>query len=98
MSEENSSSTELPVQNKLKKMLKMALPHVGLAVFLFLYLLLGAYAFYYQEYDADKKIQSTKLNLIRQRYKNIEKEVKTLIGDERKYEEYKPKLLKHLSG
>ncbi|CAL2029663.1 unnamed protein product [Caenorhabditis brenneri] len=96
--EENSSSTELPVQNKLKKMLKMALPHVGLAVFLFLYLLLGAYAFYYQEYDADKKIQMTKLNLIRQRYKKIENEVKNLIGDEKKYEEYKPKLLKHLSG
>ncbi|CAP24849.1 Protein CBR-TWK-47 [Caenorhabditis briggsae] len=75
--EENSSSSELPVQNKLKKMLKMALPHVGLAVFLFLYLLLGAYAFYYQEYDADKKIQMTKLHLIRQRYRKIENETTT---------------------
>lgn len=79
-------------------MLKMALPHVGLAVFLFLYLLIGAYAFYYQEYDADKKIQMTKLNLIRQRYKQIENEVKVFIGNDKKYEEYKPKLLKHLSG
>ncbi|CAO4360825.1 unnamed protein product [Caenorhabditis nigoni] len=96
--EENSSSSELPVQNKLKKMLKMALPHVGLAVFLFLYLLLGAYAFYYQEYDADKKIQMTKLHLIRQRYRKIENEVKVLIGDDRKYEEYRPRLLQHLSG
>ncbi|CAI5438169.1 unnamed protein product [Caenorhabditis angaria] len=66
MSEPNSSrNSDVAGQNKLKKMLKMALPHVGLAVFLFLYLLIGAYAFYLQEYDADKILQEAKLEVIR---------------------------------
>ncbi|CAB3408580.1 unnamed protein product [Caenorhabditis bovis] len=77
---------------------KMALPHIGLAFFLFLYLLAGAYAFHYQEYEADLKIQKAKLNIIRQRYRDIEDAVKESIGDDEKFEKYQEKLFEHLSS
>lgn len=47
-------------------MLKMALPHVGIALLLFFYLVMGAAVFQYVEYDADVEIQKSKLARIKQ--------------------------------
>ncbi|VDM57923.1 unnamed protein product [Angiostrongylus costaricensis] len=43
----------------------MALPHVGLYLSLFIYLIVGAVLFYWLEHEADEKIQSSKLDRIK---------------------------------
>ena len=50
----------------IPQMLKMALPHVGIALLLFFYLVMGAAVFQYVEYDADVEIQKSKLARIKQ--------------------------------
>ena len=45
---------------------KMVLPHVGLYLFLFFYLLLGAWIFHNLEYEADKRLQKAKIARIKE--------------------------------
>ncbi|KJH42158.1 Ion channel [Dictyocaulus viviparus] len=56
----------------------MALPHVGLYLSLFLYLVAGAVVFYWLEHEADEKIQSAKLEQIKHDYKMIDAALKEM--------------------
>ncbi|CAD6196497.1 unnamed protein product [Caenorhabditis auriculariae] len=84
-------------KHRWKKTVKMALPHVGLGVLLFLYLLIGASIFNYLEYEADVKIQKAKLDRLKTDYKNVVEAVRDVIGDEENFAEYEPLLFKQLS-
>ncbi|KHJ80016.1 hypothetical protein OESDEN_20319, partial [Oesophagostomum dentatum] len=48
-----------------QKRAKMALPHAGLYLSLFFYLMVGAAVFHWLEYEADEKIQNEKLERIK---------------------------------
>ncbi|CAI4230185.1 unnamed protein product [Auanema sp. JU1783] len=80
MSSDIADETSVPT-SKWKECLKMALPHVGLYLFLFIYLLVGAKAFYWIEYEVDKRIQATKLNKIKEIYRSIASEIRDMSGD-----------------
>ncbi|PAV66426.1 hypothetical protein WR25_26442 [Diploscapter pachys] len=94
---QETTTRETTDTNKCAKMLKMALPHVGIALLLFFYLVMGAAVFQYVEYDADVEIQKSKLARIKQDYKKIIDEIRSLADSEGQYKAYEPKLFQTLS-
>ncbi|PAV74675.1 hypothetical protein WR25_19457 [Diploscapter pachys] len=94
---QETTTRETTDTNKCAKMLKMALPHVGIALLLFFYLVMGAAVFQYVEYDADVEIQKSKLARIKQDYKKIIDEIRSLADSEKQYKAYEPQMFQTLS-
>uniref|UniRef100_A0A7E4UYS7 Ion_trans_2 domain-containing protein n=1 Tax=Panagrellus redivivus TaxID=6233 RepID=A0A7E4UYS7_PANRE len=76
----SKESKPLTVMDRISKGLKIALPHVGLYIFIFCYLCAGAYVFHLLEDATDKERQRTKLSEIRAVYSKIAAEMKDECG------------------
>ncbi|CAJ0608565.1 unnamed protein product [Cylicocyclus nassatus] len=75
---------------------KMALPHAGLYLSLFVYLMVGAAAFHWLEYEADEKIQHEKLERIKHDYSMIDAALRELAPKDN-YEQYKGRIFEQLA-
>ncbi|KAJ1351600.1 hypothetical protein KIN20_007682 [Parelaphostrongylus tenuis] len=74
----------------------MALPHVGLYLSLFIYLVIGALLFYWLEHEADEKIQSSKLERIKHDYRMIDESLKEMAPPSA-YNTHRERIFEHVA-
>ncbi|KAK6731852.1 hypothetical protein RB195_007981 [Necator americanus] len=79
-----------------QKRAKMALPHAGLYLSLFVYLMVGAAVFHWLEYEADKKIQNAKLERIKHDYRVIDAALKEMAPKD-SYEAYRGAIFEQIA-
>ena len=79
-SPETSRSSKLKTQDRLLKIIKIAIPHLAIYLALTCYLLTAAYIFYKLENDEDKAKQLNKLREIQNVYARIAQEVEVDCG------------------
>ncbi|KAL6731936.1 hypothetical protein Aduo_002753 [Ancylostoma duodenale] len=93
--EENEEENEEPTITWQKRA-KMALPHAGLYMSLFVYLMVGAAVFHWLEYEADEKIQNAKLERIKHDYRAIDAALREMAPKE-SYEAHRRKIFEQVA-